>query len=232
MERSNALSMHGLPNFVSNNLFMKHTIASLLLILSVSGFSFGENFRINQVSMSNGFSFSSMKRTDLKLRMTESLFTSSFAVANDVKKYGEGKMAFLKSLALPGWGMVAASGNKLWFAATPVCYGLLGYGIYCKMGSKKIYNEYLASTDIYEIQELYDAANAKNAQFFTMTYLSAFLYCAQACVTFVHGLYNDAYRERNNSWVSRSNMGIVPMYDFQTRSTNIRFSFNLRTLKK
>jgi hypothetical protein len=205
---------------------MKKIIFMTLLLSPMLGYSdngLGFNklkhktFSLNkEVSV---LSFANLKRSNLPRQMNSNIF-------NAPKEYGAGKSATLKSIAIPGWGLYAASGQKYWFAAAPIVWGLIGFGVYSKIKSKNSYELYLNSLDQTEMDEYYDKANSTSGLFVWTIAAGVGLYAAQIAATFFYGYLNDYYRNRNTNWTSQSNWTVFPAYDF--RSKNVNLTLNLK----
>lgn len=153
------------------------------------------------------------------------LFTS---MENPVKSYGEGKSAIWKSAVLPGWGMVNASGDKRWFAATPICYGLIGYGLFNTVRAKSLYNDYLNTYDQDEMDDFYARASRKKGSAYFCIAAGVGAYVMQLGVTILHGYMNDYYRNRNSNWqTSTSNWSFSPGYNMQHRTVDINLTLKI-----
>jgi hypothetical protein len=176
-------------------------------------------------------------RTEPKISM---LSSSTFLYKNlnfreDNQTYGEGPGAIVKSLILPGWGLSATSNTSrknIYFAFTPLSYGLIIYGVAQKIQSDNLYKEYLNSTDQQAMDNDFKLANSKRQSYLNAVAGGVAIYVLQAGVTLIRGLYNDSYRERAADWRKNIAVNVTPYYDLRLQScavnTSISFKINKR----
>ncbi len=113
----------------------------------------------------------------------------------------------LLSVPVPGLGDVFVTNTKTavikpWYK-TILAYGLVGYGVYQKTRSDKYYDDYLASTEREDFDNLYNKANSANRQFYVFTGLGAAVWVSDIIWVTVKGFSNN--RAPDNSEAFRRN---------------------------
>lgn len=162
---------------------------------------------------------------------------AAFAPREDQTRYGEGPSATLKALVIPGWGLASTSTNKkrtYYYALTPLSYGLIFLGLTNKAQSDKLHKQYLDSRDQGEMDGFLDKANAKRQGYINKVSAGVAVYLVQLGATFLWGKYNNAYRERAQSWKDNIAFSITPSYNpgLNTCSVNTGLTIKLGSKKR
>lgn len=125
---------------------------------------------------------------------------------------GEGKTAVLKSLIVPGWGLYTASQRPMSWINTPVCYGLVGYGVYqMTAGSAKEYQKYMDLRVPGEMDKQFDKSNTTFVTGIGITCVGALLWARQVILTSSWAKKNEFYRKRAAIWNENLALGITPV---------------------
>jgi hypothetical protein len=150
-----------------------------------------------------------------------------------VPEYGQGKSAILKSLIIPGWGLYATNSDAVpktiryaWFLFTPLSYGLIAAGINDRSQAEKAYNDYLTSTDVNNLDDLYETANGAHERIYGTIKMGVAIYLFQAGLTYIHGALNDHYRKRNGGWNNQTSLRILPAYNPICNQTELSLRLN------
>ncbi|MCD6066599.1 MAG: hypothetical protein K0S33_1425 [Bacteroidetes bacterium] len=125
---------------------------------------------------------------------------------------GEGKTAVLKSIIVPGWGLYAASQRPLSWINLPVCYGLVGYGVYqMTAGSEKQYQKYMDLRVPGEMDKQFDKSNTTFVTGIGVTCAGALLWIRQVIVTSNWAKKNEFYRKRAKIWNENLAFTLAPV---------------------
>ena len=140
---------------------------------------------------------------------------------SSIKEVPGGPVYALLSVPVPGLGKVFVSNTKNSvikpYYTTIAAYGLVGYGIYQKTRATRYYDDYLASSNTEEFNDLYDKANSANHQFYVFTAVGAALWISDIITVTVKG-FSNKNNEQNALAQKRNQFSIIP---------NIYGGFNL-----
>ena len=138
--------------------------------------------------------------------------------------YGGPSKAVL-SLLVPGLGdyQVANAGNMIIkpYFKTVAAYGFIAYGMVQNFKAKKLYDDYLASTDQSEFDDLYDQATKANHQAYIATGIGIVVWAADVVWVVLKGSKN---MRTGGNYPSAMANGFTMNY----RHTGINFGYVIR----
>lgn len=137
----------------------------------------------------------------------------AIVVISSIKEVPGGPVYALLSVPVPGLGNVFVTNTKNSvikpYYTTIAAYGLVGYGIYQKTQATRYYDDYLASSNTDEFNDLYDKANSANHQFYIFASLGAALWISDVITVTVKGFSNKK-KEQNTMAQNRNRFTITP----------------------
>lgn len=102
------------------------------------------------------------------------------------------------SMMFPGFGGYFVDKNKTRSVLTTISViGLAAYGITQKLNANKYYSDYKASTNLTEIDNIYNKANSANHKYYITTRIGAAIWIADIIWVTFKGIYNKN-KARNN----------------------------------
>ncbi len=137
----------------------------------------------------------------------------AFVNISSIREEPGGPVYALLSVPVPGLGDIYVTNMKNTvikpYYKTIACYGLVGYGLYQKTQATKYYDEYLASTDTDEFDDLYNKANSANRQFYIFTSIGAAIWISDIVWVAARGFSNNKKSQNTQAYL-RNRFTAVP----------------------